>query len=175
VVQVDSSIIAAATQAQGAIIVAIIAGVVALATAIFAYLTARQTAKVAAEAAEHNAAISAEASRKTAALTAEVARLTSEEKLKREFQLEYAAERVARELMSDPRWSLRSLALLKIHLGGFDDDELRKILVRAGGIRFESKSGYEIWGLLERNRDLLGVTKIDADPMNRPTMPEWVK
>ena len=173
--QAEPTIIAGLTQPDAAIIVAIIAGTVAMLTAIFTYVTTRHAAMVAAKAAEHNAEISAEASRRTAALTAEVARLTSDEKLKREFQLEYAAERVAHELMSDPRWSLRSLALLKIHLGGFEDDELRKILVRAGAIRFESKSGYEVWGLLERNRDLLGVTKINADPVNRPTMPAWVE
>jgi hypothetical protein len=97
----------------------------------------------------------------------------TEHRLRREFQLDFAAERVAHQLMRDSEWPLRSLAVIKIHLGGFADDELRKILVRAGAIRFESRSGLELWGLLDRNRHLLGVTKIDQDPANPPTMPTW--
>ena len=30
-----------------------------------------------------------------------------------------------------------------------------------------SKSGQELWGLLERNSDRVGLTKIDADPANQ--------
>jgi hypothetical protein len=52
-------------------------------------------------------------------------------------------------------------------LGGFKEDELRQILVRCGAIRFMSKSGLELWGLLERNEDRLGLTKIASDPANQ--------
>jgi hypothetical protein len=50
---------------------------------------------------------------------------------------------------------------------GFDDNELRRILVRAGAIRFESKSGYEMWALMTRvPSDWLerGLTKLEQDP-----------
>jgi hypothetical protein len=68
------------------------------------------------------------------------------------------------------------MAVIKVHLGGFADDELRKILVRAGAVRFEAKSGSELWGLLERNHDLLGVTKVPWDPENpkENSLPQWV-
>ena len=36
-------------------------------------------------------------------------------------------------------------------LGGFEDNELRKILIRAGAVRFEGDN--ELWGLLSRNTD----------------------
>jgi len=75
----------------------------------------------------------------------------AEGRLRREFRLEFAAEHVARELMNDPRWEQRSFEAIKSRLGGFADDDLRRILVRAGAIRF-SVSGKEHWGLLERNR-----------------------
>ena len=38
-------------------------------------------------------------------------------------------------------------------LGGFQNDELRKILVRAGAARFSSGDDTELWGLISRNRD----------------------
>lgn len=101
----------------------------------------------------------------TALGTGIVTYLVAERKLRREFRLENAAERVAHDLMTT-RWRLRSFILIKAHLGGFDDDELRKILVRAGAIRFTSRSGHELWGLLSRNRDLLGSYRVPWDPEN---------
>jgi hypothetical protein len=111
----------------------------------------------------------------TGLLTGLVTFVVAERKLRRDFGLDFAAERVAHELMKS-RWRLRSFDVIKFHLGGFDDDELRKTLVKAGAIRFESRSGYELWGLLRRNRDLLGVTQVPWDPENRrDTFPAWVR
>jgi len=61
--------------------------------------------------------------------------------LRRDFRLEDAAEAVAQRLLQYREWRLRSLRVIRHHLGCFDDDELRQILVRAGAIRFSSKSG----------------------------------
>lgn len=104
----------------------------------------------------------------TAFLTALVTIGVAERKLRRDFRLEFAAEGVAHQLMMDPEWRLRSFDVIKQHLGGFDDDDLRRILVRAGAIRFSSASGKELWGLLERNRHLLGATTINEEPGHRP-------
>jgi hypothetical protein len=82
--------------------------------------------------------------------------MSATSRLRREFQLEYAAERAAKELLTHEDWGLRSFTVIARHLSGFGDDELRKLLVRAGAIRFNSKSGKELWGLLERNRERLG-------------------
>jgi hypothetical protein len=90
-----------------------------------------------------------------------------ERKLQKEYQLHDSAERVARTLLSDVTWRVRSFKVIRHHLGGFEDNELRKILVRCGAIRFMSRSGQELWGLVERNGDRLGVTRVDADPAHQ--------
>src|ERR1700735_632160 len=89
-----------------------------------------------------------------------------ERKLQRDYQLQDSAERVVRLLLSDSSWRLRSFKVIRHHLGGFEEYELRQILVRCGAIRFMSKSGLELWGLMERNEDRLGFSRIEADPAN---------
>jgi hypothetical protein len=79
------------------------------------------------------------------------------------FKLEFAAEGVAREMLMDREWSYRTFRVLKYHLSGFTDDELRKLLIRAGGIRLTA-GGQEVWGLLTRNRAYLGVDEIKEVP-----------
>lgn len=95
-----------------------------------------------------------------------VAYLVQEQRLRKTYKLEDRAEEVARALLSVKKWPLRSFKVIRHHLGGFEDAELRKILVRAGAIRFKSKSGEELWGLVERNKNLLGVVRINGDPAN---------
>ena len=91
------------------------------------------------------------------------------EELRREHSLAYAAERVAHALLKDEQWRLRTFEALQRHLGGFDENELRKILVCSGAIRFYTKkSGTELWGLLDRNKDRLGAIVLDVEPEVRP-------
>lgn len=81
-----------------------------------------------------------------------------EKKIKTDFELdrdkvrtEFMAEQVAEKLLNirEPK---RSFSAIKKRLGGFEDDDLRQILVRSGAVRFEAKSdGEELWGLLVRN------------------------
>ena len=92
--------------------------------------------------------------------------IVQERRLRKIYKLEDRAEEVARQLLSVKKWPLRSYKVIRHHLGGFEDAELRKILVRAGAIRFKSKSGEELWGLVERNKNLLGIVRINADPAN---------
>ena len=76
-----------------------------------------------------------------------------ERKLKAELRTEFMAEQAAKSLLENPKWKKRSFSEIKKRLGGFDDDELRKILVRAGAVRFEGKHGTEeLWGLISRNQ-----------------------
>lgn len=49
---------------------------------------------------------------------------------------------------------MRSLEEIKKRIGGFDD-ELRKILVRAGVVKFEGEDGKELWGLISKNKGKL--------------------
>ena len=105
----------------------------------------------------------------TAVITTVATLFIADKKLRRDYQLEYAAERIAQQLMMDKSWRLRSFDTIKRHLGGFGDDELRRILVRSGAIRFVTKKDKtELWGLLERNVDRLGAIELDVEPETRP-------
>jgi len=42
------------------------------------------------------------------------------------FNLEFAAEGVAREMLTDRKWPYYPFRVLKYHLTGFSDDELRR-------------------------------------------------
>ncbi len=92
-----------------------------------------------------------------------VATILSNRRMRQNFKLEFAAEGVAREMLIDRKWPYRTFRVLKYHLSGFTDDELRKILVRAGGIRLTA-GGQEVWGLLTRNRQYLTVEEIKEAP-----------
>lgn len=72
-----------------------------------------------------------------------------------------AAERVVKRLLNHRKWTQRSFGDIKRRLGGFDDDEIRRLLVRAGALRFHKNgtmtfpkegSDDELWGLLRRNK-----------------------
>ncbi len=82
----------------------------------------------------------------TAIITTLAFFLLQERRIKFEFaqmRTEFMAEQVARQLLEHEKWERRSFKAIKHRLGGFDDDELRKILVRAGAIRFEERSTKE--------------------------------
>ncbi|MEJ6024340.1 hypothetical protein [Ramlibacter sp. PS4R-6] len=72
-------------------------------------------------------------------------------KLAREqHRTEFMAEETARALLSHKGFTDRSFETLQRHLGGFEDDELRKILVRAGAMRIYRDDGSEWWRLVSR-------------------------
>lgn len=89
-----------------------------------------------------------------AAFTGYVTFRVQERRLKQELKTEFMAEEAAKKLLTEETWKKRSFAEISKRLGGFEDNELRKILVRAGAVRFE-KSGdkEELWGLISRNKD----------------------
>lgn len=67
-----------------------------------------------------------------------------------EYKTEFQAEQTALHFLRHAKYTDRSFETLKNHLGGFEDDELRKILVRAGAIRTYRDDGSEWWRLLDR-------------------------
>jgi hypothetical protein len=70
-------------------------------------------------------------------------------------------------LLREQGHDLRSFDSLKLHIGGFTDDELRKLLVSCGAVRFlEEGTSRELWGLVERNSALL--TPAIAAPRSTP-------
>lgn len=91
----------------------------------------------------------------TALITGLVAFAIQERRLKTELRTEFMAEQAAKSLLETDKWEKRSFDEIKKRLGGFDDNELRKILVRSGAVKFESSNGKELWGLLSRNKEEL--------------------
>lgn len=65
-------------------------------------------------------------------------------------KVEFMAESTVKHFLNHKSFTDRSFETLKKNIGGFEDDELRKILVRAGAIRTYRKDGSEWWRLLSR-------------------------
>jgi len=92
----------------------------------------------------------------------------AERRLRREFRLELAAEHAARTFLRYSNVPSRSFDFIKQRLRGFEDDELRKILVRAGAVQFRDEENDERWGLLQRNRRLSERTDQEMKISSRP-------
>ena len=82
----------------------------------------------------------------------------SEERLRHEFAMESSLESAVNALMSKG-FALRSFNLIRHHLRGFKDDELRQLLIRSGCICFKVINDKEFWGLLSENENLLKERK----------------
>lgn len=70
--------------------------------------------------------------------------------LREEHKTEFMAESTVKHFLNHKQYTDRSFDTIKKHVGGFEDDELRKILVRAGAIRNYRDDGSEWWRLLSR-------------------------
>jgi len=91
-----------------------------------------------------------------AVVVALLASASDRSRLRREFALEFASESAVKTLLEQPDWKCRTFETIKKRLGGFDDDELRKLLVRAGAVRaYRDADEAELWGLASRNPELL--------------------
>jgi len=80
--------------------------------------------------------------------------------LNEEHKTEFMAETTARHFLSHKSYTDRSFDVLVKHLGGFEEDELRKILVRAGAVREYHSDGTEWWYLLSREDERIENFKI---------------
>jgi len=101
------------------------------------------------------ALISAGVALVVAVVTAVATSRLQADRLRMELRTEFMAEEAIRQLLLHPHWRQRSFSLIKQRVGGFGDDELRQLLVRAGALRFKGSAGEEFWGLRERNSDQL--------------------
>lgn len=81
--------------------------------------------------------------------------------LQEQHKVEYMAEETARHFLGHKSFTDRSFETLRNHLGGFADDELRKILVRAGAIRIYRDDGSEWWRLLSRMEEFIERKELD--------------
>lgn len=78
-----------------------------------------------------------------------------------QHKVEFMAEETARHFLGHKSFTDRSFETLRNHLGGFEDDELRKILVRAGAIRVYREDGSEWWRLLSRMDEFIERKQLD--------------
>jgi hypothetical protein len=81
--------------------------------------------------------------------------------LQEQHKEEFMAETTARHFLSHKSFTDRSFETLRKALGGFTDDELRKILVRAGAIRVYREDGSEWWRLLSRMDEYIERKQLD--------------
>ena len=81
--------------------------------------------------------------------------------LQEQHKVEFMAEETARHFLSHKSFTDRSFETLRNHLGGFEDDELRKILVRAGAVRVYREDGSEWWRLLSRMDEYIERKQLD--------------
>jgi len=81
--------------------------------------------------------------------------------LQEQHKAEFMAETTARHFLGHKSFTDRSFETLRSHLGGFGDDELRKILVRAGAIRIYREDGSEWWRLLSRMDEYIERKQLD--------------
>lgn len=87
------------------------------------------------------------------------------ERLRTQSKTEFAAEDTARHLFGPKGYADRSFEVPRTHPGGFDDDELRRIRVRAGAVRTFRDDGSAWWRLLGRMDDYIERT---AGASHRP-------
>jgi hypothetical protein len=86
----------------------------------------------------------------------EAALVEQEDRLRTELRTEFMAEEAIRALLNHPDWVQRKFDEIKHHVRGFDDNELRRLLVRSGAVAFErTRDRKEMWGLRERNLSAL--------------------
>jgi hypothetical protein len=95
-------------------------------------------------------------------------------RLEAEFATELSAETAIRRLLEIHHLRYRSFDIIRHHIGGFDSNALRQMLVRAGAVRFSAADGTEIWALRERVAEdfRLSRWKHPQAPQNKPTPTE---
>lgn len=73
--------------------------------------------------------------------------------LKAEFGTEESAEAAIRHFLDIHELPYRSFPMIRHHIGGFEKNELRRLLVRAGAVRFMAQDQTELWALRDRVAD----------------------
>ena len=84
-----------------------------------------------------------------------------------ELKMQFALEEAITRLLRHQKYDLRKFDTLKQCFRGLEDNELRRALIRAGAVSFQSDDGKtEYWGLIERNEARLGAV-VDVDERAR--------
>ncbi|CAM4414616.1 hypothetical protein [Zobellia nedashkovskayae] len=70
------------------------------------------------------------------------------EKLEEQFKTERRADLALSKFLNHVKFNRRSFEYLSEKMGGFESDELRRMLVRNGAVRSFGKDNVEWWELL---------------------------
>lgn len=95
--------------------------------------------------------------------------IAQREALKAEFGTEQSAEAAIKHFLGIYNLPYRTFQMIRHHIGGFESNELRRLLVRAGACRFIAQDGTELWALRERVADhfRMGRWQHPDSPMNK--------
>ena len=128
-----------------------------LATMGVAFLTIRS------EREKHASALTFQRQKFDDELKAQLARLEAE------FATQTSVETALRHLLEIPELRYRSFPRIQHHIGGFESNELRRSLVRAGAVRFIAEDGTEMWALRERvpEQFRLSAWRVAGSPKNK--------
>lgn len=91
------------------------------------------------------------------------------ERLQTEFATEESVEVAIRQFLEMSELQYRSFQMIRHYIGGFEPNELRRLLVRAGSVRFIAADGSELWALRERVADdfRVGNWRHKQSPQNK--------
>lgn len=91
------------------------------------------------------------------------------ERLRAEFATEKSVEDALRHFLELSDLRYRSFQMIKHYIGGFEPNELRRLLVRTGAVRFIAADGSELWALRDRVADdfRIGNWKHKQSPKNK--------
>lgn len=91
------------------------------------------------------------------------------ERLEAEFGIEESVESALRYFLGLHDLPYRSFQMIQHHIGGFESNELRRLLVRSGAVRFKAADGTEMWALLERVKEEfeVGRWQLRESPRNK--------
>jgi len=94
---------------------------------------------------------------------------TQRARLEAEFATENSAETALHQFLALHRFPYRTFPMIRHHIGGFRSNELRKLLVRAGAVRFMAADGTELWALRERVLEDFKISrwKHSETPLNK--------
>lgn len=90
-------------------------------------------------------------------------------RLATEFATEESVEAALKHFLELSELPYRSFQMIRHHIGGFEANELRRLLVRSGAVRFMAADGSEMWALRERvpEQFKIGRWKLDESPRNK--------
>lgn len=91
------------------------------------------------------------------------------ERMQAEHATELSVEKALHDMLSIYELPYRSFQMIRHHIGGFDANELRRLLVRAGAVRFMAADGTEMWALISKveSEFKYGHWRLTDSPQNK--------